>query len=192
MVVDLSDRKVLQEGIVRLREHLDGQPLRALVNNAGISPKSKDNGRLDAMDTDIALWDQVFQVNFFAPVMLARGLIDELRRSKASIVNLTSIAGSRVHPYAGTAYASSKAALSALTREMASDFGPLGIRVNAIAPGEIKTPILSPGAERMAGMLPLRRLGTPEEVARMIYFLCSDEASYITGVEIPIDGGEHV
>ena len=64
--------------------------------------------------------------------------------------------------------------------------------VNTIAPREIKTPILSPGTEGMAHKLPLRRFGTPGEVAHMIYFLCSDEATNITGVEIPIDGGEHV
>ena len=88
-------------------------------------------------------------MNFFAPIMLARGLMDELKAAKGSVVNVTSIAGSRVHPFAGAAYATSKAALAALTREMAADFGPLGIRVNAIAPGEIDTAILSPGTEKI-------------------------------------------
>ena len=78
-------------------------------------------------------------MNFFAPIMLARGLVDELEAAKGSVVNVTSIAGSRVHPFAGSAYATSKAALASLTREMAADFGPRGIRVNAIAPGEIDT-----------------------------------------------------
>ncbi len=81
--------------------------------------------------------------------MLARGLLDELKAAKGSVVNVTSIAGSRVHPFAGAAYSTSKAALAALTREMAADFGPLGIRVNAIAPGEIDTAILSPGTEKI-------------------------------------------
>ena len=89
----------------------------------------------------------MFQVNFLAPIMLARGLLDELKAAKGSVVNVTSIAGSRVHPFAGAAYSTSKAALAALTREMAADFGPLGIRVNAIAPGEIDTAMLSPGTE---------------------------------------------
>src|SRR5690348_18244245 len=106
------------------------------------------------------------QVNFLAPIMLARGLLDQLKAAKGSIVNVTSIAGSRVHPFAGSAYATSKAALAALTREMASDFGPLGVRVNAIAPGEIDTAILSPGTEQIVEHLPLRRLGRTEEVAK--------------------------
>ena len=97
-----------------------------------------------------------------------------------------------MHPYAGSAYATSKAALAALTREMAADFGPLGIRVNAIAPGEIETAMLSPGTEALAEQIPLRRLGSPEEVASTIYFLCSPQASYVTGTEVHINGGQHV
>jgi NAD(P)-dependent dehydrogenase (short-subunit alcohol dehydrogenase family) len=101
--------------------------------------------------------------------------------------------GSRVHPFAGTAYATSKAALACLTREMAHDYAPFGIRVNAIAPGEIKTDILSPETEAMlAPIIPMHRVGTPDEVANVIFFLCSDAASYVTGAEVPINGGQHV
>jgi NAD(P)-dependent dehydrogenase (short-subunit alcohol dehydrogenase family) len=124
--------------------------------------------------------------------MLARGLVKELTEAKGSVVNVTSIAGSRVHPFAGAAYATSKSALAGLTREMAADFGPLGIRVNAIAPGEIDTAILSPGTEEIVKHIPLRRLGSPEEVAKTIYFLCSEQASYVNGAEIMINGGQHV
>ena len=70
-----------------------------------------------------------------------------------------------MHPFAGTAYATSKAALAALTREMAADFGPHGVRVNAIAPGEIDTAILSPGTDKIVAAIPMQRLGTPDEVA---------------------------
>jgi NAD(P)-dependent dehydrogenase (short-subunit alcohol dehydrogenase family) len=105
---------------------------------------------------------------------------------------VTSIAGSRVHPFAGSAYSTSKAALAALTREMASDFGSHGVRVNAISPGEIETSILSPGTEKIVAQLPLQRLGQPEEVARAIYFLCTDASSYVTGAELHINGGQHV
>jgi NAD(P)-dependent dehydrogenase (short-subunit alcohol dehydrogenase family) len=97
-----------------------------------------------------------------------------------------------VHPFAGAAYSTSKAALAALTREMASDFGPLGVRVNAIAPGEIDTAILSPGTDRIVETIPLRRLGLPEEVAKAIYYLCTDQSSYVTGAELHINGGQHV
>jgi len=124
--------------------------------------------------------------------LLARGLLDELKAARGAVVNVTSIADSRVHPFAGTAYSTSKAALAALTREMASDFGPHGIRVNAISPGEIDTSILSPGTEKIVEQLPMRRLGTPEEVAKAIYFLCSEQASYVTGTELFVNGGQHV
>jgi NAD(P)-dependent dehydrogenase (short-subunit alcohol dehydrogenase family) len=116
-----------------------------------------------------------------------------LKDGAGSVVNVTSIVGSRVHPFAGTAYATSKAALACLTREMAHDFAPHGIRVNAIAPGEIKTDILSPATEALlTPVIPMRRIGTPDEVAKVIFFLCSDSASYVTGEEIKINGGQHV
>ena len=145
------------------------------------------------IDTDIDTWTHVFHVNFFAPIMMARGLIEELKAAKGSVVNVTSIAGSRVHPFAGAAYATSKAALASLTREMASDFGRVGVRVNAIAPGEIDTSILSPGTEKIVEQqIPLHRLGTPDEVAKIIYVLCTETSSYVNGAEIHINGGQHV
>ena len=151
-----------------LRSKLAPGGLNALVNNAAISPKKPSGNRLDSISTEMDDWRHVFRVNFFAPIMLARGLFKELKRSNGAIVNVTSIAGVRVHPFAGTAYATSKAALASLTRETAADFGPHGIRVNAIAPGEIKTSILSPSTEeQLIPEIPMRRLGTPEEVAEV-------------------------
>src|SRR5207237_3953620 len=135
----------------------------ALVNNAAISPKANGGTRLSSIDTTVDVWDHVFRVNFFAPIMLARGLLEQLKAAKGSVVNVTSIAGSRVHPFAGAAYATSKPALAAPPREMAADFGSLGIRVNAIAPGEIDTTILSPGSEKLVEQIPLHRPGTPDE-----------------------------
>lgn len=192
--VDLADPAQLEAAIGKIRERLqsDGGVLDALVNNAGISPKDESKNRLSSLNTPLDIWRQVMQVNFFAPITLARGLIHELYRARGAVVNVTSIAGSRVHPFAGTAYATSKAALASLTREMAADFGPMGIRVNAIAPGEIDTSILSPGTEKIVAEIPMRRLGSPEEVARTIYFLCTEASSYINGAEIHINGGQHV
>ncbi len=95
-------------------------------------------------------------------------------------------------PSPGAAYATSKAALAGLTREMAADFAPHGIRVNAIAPGEIDTSILSPGTEKIVEQIPMRRLGTPDEVAKIIYVLCTETSSYLNGAEIHINGGQHV
>ncbi|MFV2092051.1 MAG: SDR family oxidoreductase, partial [Hyphomicrobiales bacterium] len=169
-----------------------GGRLDALCNNAAISPKDTDGGRLGAIETRLQDWQTVFQINFFAPIMLARGLMTELRQATGSVVNVTSIAGGRVHPFAGAAYSTSKAALAALTREMAADFGPHGIRVNAISPGEIETSILSPGTQNLVSEIPLRRLGQPEEVAKAIYFLCTEQSSYVSGAELHINGGQHV
>jgi NAD(P)-dependent dehydrogenase (short-subunit alcohol dehydrogenase family) len=193
--VDLADAADTLRAIGEMRERLkaQGSRLNALVNNAAISPKGADGVRLGAIETPLADWSHVFQVNFFAPIMLARGLIEELELAKGAVVNVTSIAGGRVHPYAGAAYATSKAALAGLTREMATDFGPRGIRVNSISPGEIDTSILSPGTEKIVQeQIPLRRLGEPQEVAKAIYFLCTDQSSYINGAELHINGGQHV
>ncbi len=189
--VDLSSPDDTIRAIEVIREKIDGR-LDALVNNAGISPKGEDGERLNTIDTDLRTWGKVFHVNFFAPVVLARGLKDELAAAKGAVVNVTSIAGARVHPFAGAAYATSKAALAALTREMAHDFGPAGVRVNAIAPGEVETSILSPGTEKIVEQLPLRRLGQPAEVAAAIFFLCSGESGYISGTEIEVNGAQHV
>jgi NAD(P)-dependent dehydrogenase (short-subunit alcohol dehydrogenase family) len=190
--VDLADPDNTVAAIAEIKRRLDGGQLHALVNNAAISPKAAGGARMGSIDTEIDVWWHVFGVNFFAPIMLARGLIEELKAAKGSVVNVTSIAGSRVHPFAGAAYATSKAALASLTREMASDFGALGIRVNAIAPGEIDTAILSPGTEKIVEQIPLHRLGTPDEVARIVYVLCTETASYVNGAEIHINGGQHV
>ncbi len=190
--VDLGDVGNTEEAIAEIKRRLPNKSLDALVNNAAISPKAEGGKRMGSIDTSVEVWKQVFRVNFFAPIMLARGLMNELKAAKGSVVNVTSIAGSRVHPFAGAAYATSKAALAALTREMASDFGRLGIRVNAIAPGEIDTAILSPGTDKIVEQIPMQRLGTPDEVAKIIYVLCTDTSSYVNGAEIHINGGQHV
>ena len=189
--LDLANPSQTIEAINEIKSRI-GKKLHALVNNAGISPKDKKGQRLDTLNTDLKTWGQVFHVNFFASVVLARGLQNELAAAKGAVVNVTSIAGNRVHPFAGSAYATSKAALSALTREMAADFGPLNVRVNAIAPGEVETDILSPGTENLIKEIPLRRLGLPQEVANTIFFLCSETSSYISGEELQVNGGQHV
>ncbi len=190
--VDLANVEDTHNAIEEIKRRLETGELHALVNNAGISPKGKDGARLGTIETNIHDWQRVFQVNFFGPIMLARGLVEPLKKAQGAVVNVTSIAGSRVHPFAGAAYATSKAALAGLTREMASDFGQLGIRVNAIAPGEIDTAILSPGTDKLVEQIPMRRLGQPDEVAKIIYVLCTETSSYLNGSEIHINGGQHV
>ena len=193
--VDLADSADTERAIADMKERLtaQGSRLHALVNNAAISPKGPDGERPSAIDTPLRDWQWVFQVNFFAPIMLARGLLEELERAEGAVVNVTSIAGVRVHPFAGAAYGTSKAALAALTREMAHEFGRRNVRVNAISPGEIDTSILSPGTAKIVeDQIPMQRLGEPEEVAKAIYFLCTDQSSYVTGAELHINGGQHV
>jgi NAD(P)-dependent dehydrogenase (short-subunit alcohol dehydrogenase family) len=190
--VDLSDPVDTMRAVEEIRNRLPDGELHALVNNAGISPKGEGGARLSTLNTPQEAWHKVFQVNLFAPILLARGLLEELKRTHGAVVNVTSIAGSRVHPFAGAAYATSKAALAGLTREMAADFGRVGVRVNAIAPGEIDTSILSPGTEKIVEQIPMQRLGTPDEVAKIIYVLCTETSSYLNGAEIHINGGQHV
>ena len=191
--LDLADPTSTVAAIDEIKQRLDngaaaraGQQRRDLAQGRRRQAAVRHRHHLD-------VWQHVFQVNFFAPIMLARGLLDELKAAQGAVVNVTSIAGSRVHPFAGAAYSTSKAALASLTREMAADFGPLGIRVNAIAPGEIDTAILSPGTEEIvAHQIPMHRLGTPDEVAKIIYVLCTETSSYVNGAEIHINGGQHV
>jgi NAD(P)-dependent dehydrogenase (short-subunit alcohol dehydrogenase family) len=190
--LDLENIDSVSESLAVIKDKLGGR-LDALVNNAGISPKGSGGSRLGVLEFDYATWVKVFNVNLFSTALLARGLFDELKATKGSIINVTSIAGSKVHPFAGAAYSTSKAALSALTREMAFDFGQHGVRVNAIAPGEIETSILSPGtAAVVERQVPMGRLGQPEEVASLVYFLCTGGASYVNGAEIHVNGGQHV
>lgn len=189
---DLADPDSRAAFIVDANKALAGGPLHALINNAGFSPKTPYKERLGCLNGDLNEWRRVFELNFFAPIVLARGFAAPLARAKGSIVNITSIAGHAVHPFAGSAYSTSKAALSALTREMAVEFAELGVRVNAIAPGEIETAMLSPETDVLIPRIPLHRLGQPEDVASAIHYLCIPESSYITGTEIFITGGQHL
>ena len=168
-------------------------PPHALVNNAGISPKGEGGARLGASRPPLQDWQHVFQVNFFAPIMLARGLIaTSWRAPRARSSTSPRSPARRVHPFAGAAYATSKAALAALTREMAADFGPRGMRVNAISPGEIDTAILSPGTDKIVAADPAaaaRRAGR----GRQGHLLPVHRGqSYVNGAELHINGGQHV
>ncbi|MFO1067310.1 MAG: SDR family oxidoreductase [Geminicoccaceae bacterium] len=192
ITADLAETEKLEDVVARLHNVLEGQPLHALVNNAGYSPKGEGGKRLGCLDGDLDTWQHTFAINFLAPVFFSRACAPLLEEAGGAIVNITSIAGSRVHPFAGSAYSTSKAALTALTRELAADLAHMGIRVNAVCPGEINTAILSPGTEKLVERIPLRRLGSPDEVAAAIYYLCSEQASYITGAEIPVNGGQDV
>lgn len=192
LAADLAEPDSVERFIREANELIGDGPLHALVNNAGMSPKTDYKERLGCLNGDLAHWRNVFELNLFVPLTLARGFASALHRGKGAIVNVTSIAGHRVHPFAGSAYSTSKAALSALTRELAAEFAHLDVRVNAIAPGEIQTAMLSPETEVLIPHIPLHRLGEPEDVASTIYYLCSEDSGYVTGAEIMVTGGQHL
>ena len=192
VTADLTQAGAVEHFIAEVNGIIGAGALQALVNNAGVSPKTPFKERLGCLNGDLGGWRDVFQLNFFTPLSLSRGFAAVLARGKGAIVNVTSIAGHAVHPFAGSAYSTSKAALSALTREMAVELAEIGVRVNAIAPGEIETAMLSPETEVLIPRIPLHRLGQPEDVASAIFYLCSAEASYVTGTEIFVTGGQHL
>ncbi|MSO93792.1 MAG: SDR family oxidoreductase [Rhodospirillales bacterium] len=189
---DLADPESVDRFIAEANAVLGNQALHALVNNAGMSPKTPFKERLGCLNGDLDAWREVLEINFFAALRLARGFATALHRGRGAVVNITSIAGHRVHPFAGSAYAISKAALSALTRELANEFASLGVRVNAVAPGEIETEMVQPEYEVLIPRIPLDRMGSPADVAGTVYFLCSEDAAYITGTEVWITGGQHI
>lgn len=191
--VDLSDTSSVLAAAESLRILLAGRGLNALVNNAGISPKGANDQRMGAMATPVLTFLDVQHVNLIAPFLLCQEFMPQLIQAKGSVVNITSIAAHRVHPFAGAAYAVSKAGLAALTRELAHELGETGVRVNSVAPGEIETSILSLGTEDIVEhRVPMKRLGRPDEVAEVVYFLASEQSSYVTGSEIHINGGQHI
>jgi NAD(P)-dependent dehydrogenase (short-subunit alcohol dehydrogenase family) len=202
--VELSDPEDVARFIKEANAMLDGAPLHALVNNAATSPKTEFRERLGCLNGDFATWRSVFQLNFFTPLSLCRGFAAALGRGAkstekagkndggASVVNITSIAGHEIHPFAGSAYATSKAALSALTRELAVEFAQLGVRVNAVAPGEIETEMIGEEYEPLINRIPMHRMGTAEEVAACVFQLCNSDFSYVTGTELFITGGQHL
>ncbi len=190
--IDLEDLDDLRKKVKDLQDLLKGKPVKALINNAAISPKNEKNNRLNFDETDVNLWQKVFNVNFFSPIILSKSLIPNLQSANGVIINITSIASDMVHEFAGPAYATSKAALKSLTREMASDLSQYNIRVNAIAPGEIETSMITKNSQHLIKQIPMGRFGKPEEVASVIFSMCSESFSYVNGTEIQINGGQTV
>jgi len=185
--LDVSDRAACDAlaGTVR-REH---GPIAVLVNNAGIIRRglvTDDNAR-DA-------WDATLAVNLDGPYFMATAFLDQLVETKGSIVNIGSVQ-SFVAMRNSAAYTVSKGGVRSLTQALAIELSPKGVRVNAIGPGLIATPLNATARQNPAYMaqfenrIPLGRIGTPEDIAGPAVFLASDLARFVTGVTLPVDGG---
>lgn len=182
------DAQYRRETTNKLIGELDEAELHALVNNAAVQIL----GRSDELTTEA--WQRTLNVNVLAPFLLAQALLPRLEAGHGSVVNISSIHATLTKP-GFVAYATSKAALVGLTRSMAVDLGAR-VRVNAICPAAIATPMLLDGFKQsasalgaLAGMHPLGRIGTPDEVANAALFLASPEARFISGAVLDVDGG---
>lgn len=185
---DLSEAGAGAQLGTSVLEHVEGVDI--LVNNAGI-PMRRLPEQLTEADIDL-----VFAINVRSLITLSTALSDSMTsRGGGSIINISSIAGLR-GPLGRVAYAGTKGAVDAITRALAADWGPKGIRVNSIAPGLIATAIWEkarnevPGLiENLAGEIPLKRWGYGDDIADVVTFLASDAARYVTAQTIAVDGG---
>ncbi len=186
-MLDVTD----EEGCRKLAQDLSllVGPIRILVNNAGIFLRGNlvtEDGR--------DRWDQTMAVNVQGPFNVTMAFVQQLKLTRGTIVNIASI-NSYVAAAGSGAYPVSKGALAQLTRVLAAELAPDGVRVNALAPGIIATAMTEPTRadprrlEAFLAHVPMKRVGEPEELAGPVVFLCSDAASYITGAILPVDGG---
>jgi len=190
VVGDVRDETQVDDCCSRVLREWDG--LDVLVNCAGISQNFRPT-----VKQELASWQRVIDVNLKGTYLFCRraGQAMVERGRGGAIVNIASVVGCAGFPMR-TAYGPSKAGVINLTAALAVEWAPHGIRVNAVAPGYILTPMVKAGLAAgnvneaaLRGRTPLGRLGTPEEVAALIAFLAGDDAAYITGVTVPIDGG---
>lgn len=181
-VTDAAARATIIQTAIDRHGRLD-----TLVNNAGLAP---NGGFQQTTDDDFA---NTYLTNVIAPAALIRLAVPLLKESKGSVVNVSTAAAHAAVPGAAP-YVCSKAALDQLTRVLAVELGPLGIRVNAVAPGATRTALSKDiieawGADAMISMTPLGRLGEPVDIARTVFFLASREADWVTGQVLDASGG---
>lgn len=191
LVADLNKDEDIEKIVQAAQEKLDG--LDILVNNAGWAPVTP-LGSVKSQEFNAA-----FGTNTRAVFLLTQALLPLLKESKGNIVNVSSAAAARPVPTMSV-YSGSKAAVNAFANAWAKELAPLGIRVNTINPGPIETPIydktelseeeMKAHRKKVTDMTPLARFGKPEEVSGAVLFLASDKASFITGSELAVDGGQ--
>lgn len=182
VAADVSDGAAADEMLARITEELG--PVLVLVNNAGMTA---DNLSMRLSDED---WTRVLDVNLTGPFRLTRAALGPMmRRRFGRVINVSSVSGIRANPGQAN-YAAAKGGLIAFTRTVAVEVARRGVTVNAVAPGMIETELTAElDAEAIAAAIPARRIGTPEEVAACVGFLCSPAASYVTGATLTVDGG---
>ena len=182
----------IQAGVESIRDHLK-RPVTILINNAG---GVFGTAPLDEMDE--ALWDKVVGVNLRGAFLCAKYCIPGMKEAgRGRIINITSISARTGGGPGSAPYAASKGGLESLTRAMAKELAPYGITANGIAPGLIDTAIhqrfnTPQSLERLRQGIPLGRIGMPDEVARVVAFLASADASYITGEVVAVNGGSRM
>jgi 3-oxoacyl-[acyl-carrier protein] reductase len=180
---DVADGDAADRMIAEIGERLG--PVLVLVNNAGMTA---DNLSMRLSDED---WSRVLDVNLTAAFRLTREAIGPMMRQRfGRVINVSSVVGLRANPGQAN-YAASKAGLIAFTRTVAVEVARRGVTVNAVAPGLIETRLTRDlnGSNGLLDAIPARRTGSPDDVAACIRFLASDEASYVTGAVLPVDGG---
>lgn len=185
-VANLSDIASV-EALPKAAEEAAGSPIDILVNNAGIT---KDNLFMRMKDEE---WDQVIAVNLTAPFRLSRAVLRGMMKKRwGRIIQITSIVGATGNPGQGN-YAAAKAGLVGMTKSLAAEVASRNITVNAVAPGFIQTAmtevLTDQQKELVSGRIPAGRMGMPQEIAAAVTYLASEEAAYVTGETIHINGG---